>query len=471
MRKSFRNYLTLTFSLVILVTIAAIEIASVYSIKRYFYADATNKLKNQAEVNLGFYYRYIDFSKGLENVVFDDGFTFYQYNSGHLELLDLDGNLLLSTIGLTHNYIDKQEMFRALNTDGFYTSIDKFSYNSSKMVTIALPIKYQDNVIGICVFQNSLAEADNAILEMTRIVLTIGLIVFLASVAISYVASTLIVKPINKLRDYSDQLAKGNYNYQYTPTGPEETKQLGESMNYMRDEILKREAVKNEFISNVSHELRTPLTSIKGWAYTLRDESTDRELLNDGLDIIEKESDRLAQMVNDLLDFSRLLNKRVKLDIKKFDLVKFMRDIENQFKPRAISENKNFYLSTDTKTIEIVSDKDKLRQVFINLIDNAFKFTEENGTIKVDLRDLDDKVQICVVDDGDGIPAKDIDHVLEKFYRGETKKSHTGIGLSIVNEIVQMFNGTIKIVSEVGQGTSFIIVLPKIVEISESHEE
>ena len=242
-------------------------------------------------------------------------------------------------------------------------------------------------------------------------------------------------------------------------------------MNYMRDEVLKRDAVKNEFIANVSHELKTPLTSIKGWAYTLKEDSSDEELLKDGLNIIEQESDRLAQMVNDLLDFSRLLNKKVKLEKKTIDMVQFLQALEMQFKPRAIAENKNFYIKSNVKSLKYLNDPDKLRQVFINLLDNAFKFTSEDGTIKIDLKDMGENFVVSVIDDGDGIPEKDREHVFEKFYRGDTKKSHTGIGLSIVHQIVKLSGGDIKLVSEVGKGTSFIITLPKVFDEEKCDEE
>ena len=285
------------------------------------------------------------------------------------------------------------------------------------------------------------------------------------------IASDMIVKPIYRLKKYSDELAKGNYNYKYNPQGPLETVKLGESMNYMRDEVLKRDAVKNEFIANVSHELKTPLTSIKGWAYTLKEDSSDEELLKDGLNIIEQESDRLAQMVNDLLDFSRLLNKKVKLEKKTIDMVQFLQALEMQFKPRAIAENKNFYIKSNVKSLKYLNDPDKLRQVFINLLDNAFKFTSEDGTIKIDLKDMGENFVVSVIDDGDGIPEKDREHVFEKFYRGDTKKSHTGIGLSIVHQIVKLSGGDIKLVSEVGKGTSFIITLPKVFDEEKCDEE
>ncbi len=238
----------------------------------------------------------------------------------------------------------------------------------------------------------------------------------------------------------------------------------------MRDEVLNRDAVKNEFIANVSHELKTPLTSIKGWAYTLKEDSSDAELLKDGLNIIEQESDRLAQMVNDLLDFSRLLNKKVKLDKKSIDMVSFLEAIEMQFKPRAIAENKNFYLKSNVKSLKYSNDPDKLRQVFINLLDNEFKFTSEDGTIKIDLKDMGENFVVSVIDDGDGIPEQDREHVFEKFYRGTSKKSHTGIGLSIVYQIVKLSGGDIKLVSEVGKGTSFIITLPKVFD-EENYDE
>ena len=152
-------------------------------------------------------------------------------------------------------------------------------------------------------------------------------------------------------------------------------------------------------------------------------------------------------------------------------MVQFLQALEMQFKPRAIAENKNFYIKSNVKSLKYLNDPDKLRQVFINLLDNAFKFTSEDGTIKIDLKDMGENFVVSVIDDGDGIPEKDREHVFEKFYRGDTKKSHTGIGLSIVHQIVKLSGGDIKLVSEVGKGTSFIITLPKVFDEEKCDEE
>ena len=464
MKKSFRFYLTLNLTIIIIATILILEIAVIFSVKNYFYKDATSKLKSQAELNLGYLYRYIDFSKGIRNVVLDDAFTFFQYNTGHLELLDEEGNLLLSTIGLTNTYLNNTNILTGIKESGYYTSIDKFSFSDSKIVSVALPITYQNKMIGIAVFQSSLKEADESIFNVVKLIITIGVVVAVIAVIVSFIASDMIVKPIYRLKKYSDELAKGNYNYKYEPQGPLETVKLGESMNYMRDEVLKRDAVKNEFIANVSHELKTPLTSIKGWAYTLKEDPSDEELLRDGLEIIEQESDRLAQMVNDLLDFSRLLNKKVKLEKRPIDMVDFLGALEKQFKPRAIAENKNFYIKSNVKSLKYSNDPDKLRQVFINLLDNAFKFSNADSAITIETTLRNGKVFVSVKDRGIGIPKDSIGRIWERFYktdasRGKDKKG-TGLGLAIVKEIIHAHHENINVISTEGVGTEFIFTLP-----------
>ena len=189
MKKSFRFYLILNLTIIIISAILILEVAVIFSIKNYFYKDATSKLKSQAELNLGYLYRYIDFSKGIKNVVLDDAFTFFQYNTGHLELMDEEANLLLSTIGLTHTYLNKNDILTGIKESGYYTSIDKFSFSDSKIVSVALPITYQNKMIGISVFQSSLKEADESIFNVLKLVITIGGVVAIIAIIMAIISS------------------------------------------------------------------------------------------------------------------------------------------------------------------------------------------------------------------------------------------------------------------------------------------
>lgn len=460
MKKSFRHILILNFGLLIFLTILVLDIAVIFSVKNYFYSDATKKMRSQAQLNLNYLYRYIDFSKGLDDVVLEDSSTIYEYNTGHIMILNNHGENILSTIGLSENIFDSKEIQDTIKKDGYFASIDKFDFFDHNLVTVALPIRYHGNIIGTAIFQSSLFETENSIKNIEMMMIIFSLTVMVIAFIMSIYMSKQMVNPLGKLKNYASKLAGGDYTDQLHVDGTSEIIALGETMNFMASEIKKRDEIKNEFIANVSHELKTPLTSIKGWAYTLNADSSDKELVSDGLNIIENEADRLTGMVNDLLDFSRLLNNKVTLLKTNFNLEDLLQAVINQFKPRSFNENKSLIFNCNVSKSSFLGDENKLRQVVINLMDNAFKFTTENGHISLDLDRREDNYIITITDDGEGMEEKDIPHIFEKFYRGQNKNSHAGIGLAIVSEIVNLHNGRILVTSQKGKGSKFEIYLP-----------
>ena len=167
----------------------------------------------------------------------------------------------------------------------------------------------------------------------------------------------------------------------------------------MTENIQKKEQIKNDFISSISHELRTPLTSIKGWAITLQSEDNRmNQLMSDGLDIIEKESDRLSGMVEELLDFSRFVSGRITLQKEPLNLVSLAKSLSTQFKIRANNEKIDLIVNYDRDPIMILADKNRIKQVLINFLDNALKFTESGGTVVINILDVGEEVTLEIID-------------------------------------------------------------------------
>ena len=269
-----------------------------------------------------------------------------------------------------------------------------------------------------------------------------------------------IVSPIKKITAVAREMAKGNLNIRSDVADNIEIAQLSKTLNYMGCEVEKREKLKNEFISSVSHELRTPLTSIKGWAITLKYDCSDMDTVALGLDIIEKESDRLTEMVEELLDFSKLINGVISLNIKEHKVKDFIQYIENYMRPRAEREGKEFSISIDENVGKGYFDENRLKQVLSNVIDNAFKFTEENGKISLNTKIEEEYLVFRVKDNGSGISSKDLPRVKDKFYKGKNSKSRNGIGLSISDEIVTLHRGNLEVISKENQGTEIVIRIP-----------
>ena len=225
-------------------------------------------------------------------------------------------------------------------------------------------------------------------------------------------------------------------------------------------ELKASERMKNDFISSMSHELRTPLTAIKGWAETMKmGDVIDFSTVRRGLDVIINETTRLSSLVNDLLDFSTLASGRLIMNMEKMDIVAEVEESVCIFKEKASIEQKNLKFNDPPSNFFVYGDKSRLKQVFINIIDNALKYTNENGNIDVSISQKDNMVSIEVTDNGCGIEKSQIPKLTQKFFKANTK-SGFGIGLSIVNDIVHAHDGTFKILSEKGFGTTVIVSIP-----------
>jgi two-component system phosphate regulon sensor histidine kinase PhoR len=220
------------------------------------------------------------------------------------------------------------------------------------------------------------------------------------------------------------------------------------------------ESFKKNLIDSVSHELKTPLTSIKGFIETLRADEKNPEKKR-YLDIIGRNTNRLSDIVNDLLVYSNLENTAV-VDYEKVSLLKILKDLMNIFEKRIEEKNLNFTISAK-KDITIDADRFQLEKVFINLIDNAVKYTEK-GEIIIGIARHDDKVMIRVRDTGIGIPKEHLPRIFERFYVVDKSRSRslggTGLGLSIVKKIIQLHMGDVRIESEWGTGTEVTVILP-----------
>ena len=227
----------------------------------------------------------------------------------------------------------------------------------------------------------------------------------------------------------------------------------------MASELGATERMKNDFISSVSHELRTPLTAIKGWAETLHD-GADPVTAEKGMSVIIRESERLSGLVEELLDFSRLQSGRLRLMVSKIDILAELDEAVYMFTDRARTEHKQLNYEENTVLSPVYGDVDRLRQVFVNIIDNALKYTGEGGTITVSPKEADGFIQVVIRDTGCGIPAEHLPNVKKKFYKANQLVRGSGIGLAVADEISVLHGGSLTVESREGVGTTVTISLP-----------
>ena len=271
-----------------------------------------------------------------------------------------------------------------------------------------------------------------------------------------------IINPVKKLNEAAEKIAKGNFNVSIEPHKyNDEIGKLCDTVNNMAYEIGETERMKNEFISTVSHELRTPLTAIKGWGETIRASKDSDEIVDKGIDVIVNESERLTELVEELLDFSRMESGKMSLKLGIVDIQKELNQVLEVF--RARSEREGIKLETDIQNsnVKFSGDRNRLKQAFVNIIDNSFKYNKKGGYVNVKLRVDNKSVIIIISDNGCGISKNDLPKIREKFYKANNSVRGSGIGLAVTDEIIKLHGGEMIINSEIGKGTETIIIIPR----------
>lgn len=458
--KSIKTRLTASYFLIIILTVIICEIVLITSVKNYFYNNAKDLLSNQIRLSTEFYNTYLS-STGLKENVSDDVDVFWKNTSAEVQILDTSGNILMDSIGyFSFEPITSNDFTKAVAGE-LGTTVYHLPNTNETMMSVALPLKKGDHIEGVLRFITSLKNVDESIHLISFFLILIGITVIILSSIVSIFVAGKIMKPIKEITLGAEKIASGNFNEKIEKTSDDELGKLADTLNYMSEEILKNENLKNEFIASVSHELRTPLTSIKGWAIALNlCGPEDKEEFKDGLNIIEEESDRLSLLVDELLDFSKLISGKIVVKKDCIDLKDLLNHTEKQLSPRAERDNIKLLVIYKDSIPNISADKNRFKQLFMNILDNSFKFTPSGGSITINVSLKENNILISIKDTGCGISKEDLPKVTEKFYKGKNSKSKNGIGLSICKEIVSLHNGTLEILSEEDKGTEVLVTLP-----------
>lgn len=463
--KSIKGRVIKSFLIVIVSTTIILNALNIIFIRQYHYNDSEELIKNQMNISINFYEKYFS-SSSLEENIYDNVDTFWNQTKAQVQIFSKDRILLMDSIGVNDRDIKKYPDVVDVFENKVESSkwIGKTEYYDYKVMSVSKPIKSNDEVIGVIRYVISLRDVDGRVNKIVFPFIAISFVAVLIGIILSLIIAKGIVKPIKDVNKVAEKMAGGDLQVRNNMNGGDEIAQLAGTLDYMAEELAQREKMKDEFISSVSHELRTPLTAIKGWVITLDDDQSDKETLSMGLKIIENETDRLASMVEELLDFSALLNKKVTLRKTKILIKDFMIYLDTYMSERAKIEKKTLNIHSNIENKYLYIDVDKMKQVLINLVDNAFKFTGVDGVIDINFMYENKMIKVVVSDNGCGISKKDLPRVKEKFYKGKNAKSQNGIGLSICDEIVNLHNGSMKIESEEGEGTKIIICIPVIME-------
>lgn len=452
------NYIILLTSVLLI-----LEGFFIVFIQNYYYTNTLKDLSNKVKISTNFVNKFFNNSPDsldslAKQLVQDTTFK----DSLEMQIIDDKGNIIMSSSGfIIDEKISTSDYEKAIS-GSFSSWTGRNETTGEKLMSVSSPLRQGANkTVGVLRYVTSLEKIDSVIRVLIASSLIVILVVLSVMMLLSLIFSKSIIRPLNEINEVAKKMANGQFSERIEKRYNDEIGELADTINYMAGEILETAKIKNEFISSISHELRTPLTSIRGWGETILtgglNDKSETEL---GLKIIIKEATRLSHMVEDLLDFSKIESGRITLHLEPVDIEAVLSDIVHMFKHRAQKDGVIVEYNHPEFIPEIIADSDRLKQVFINVIDNAIKFTESGKRVKVIMASDDESVYIKIKDQGLGISEEDLPKVKDKFFKGTSKKSGSGIGLAVSDEIIKLHSGTFEIESIVEEGTVITISLP-----------
>ena len=460
-RKITRRWLLNSFG-VIVVIILIIEVAFAVGIRNYYYASVQNILTSQANiVNNDFSRlaedRTIDYRAYVRNYV-----TFFPAREQmEMMVLNNEGQVLYTSSGFTPDSALMQTFYTAAADTREGVFVGEMGGQRVMAYTVFLSTP-RDTVTAIR-FLTSVNQVDRQITLLIIGTVILGIaILALVLFSSSYFISS-IVKPVGQVGETARKIAGGDFGARLQKKTDDEIGELCDIINYMAEELGATETMKNDFISSVSHELRTPLTAIRGWGETvLSDHGDDKETLEKGMKVIISETDRLSQMVEELLDFSRMQSGRLKLVLSRIDPIAELSEAVMMYTDKARRDGIDLVYNEQDMIAPVWGDKNKLRQVFVNIIDNAIKYCDAGGSVMVTavVSGEGDELIIQVEDTGIGIKPEDLPKVKAKFFKANSTRRGSGIGLAVAEEIIDRHGGALDIVSQYGEGTTVTVTLP-----------
>jgi len=316
----------------------------------------------------------------------------------------------------------------------------------------------------ISIFVNaSLEPLDNTVIILSHQLIIVSIIVLLLALLIGYFISKTISKPIEDINNKAKKLAKGNYNFEFdNNSNIYEIDELANTLNYAKNELEQTDELRRELLANISHDLKTPLTMIKGYAEMVRDITyKNEEKRNDNLNVIIEETDRLNLLVEDILTLSKIQSNKNEINIEEFDICSLINNIVKRYSIYKELEGYTFDLNIP-KSLIIKADKKKIEQVLYNLINNAINYTGKDNKVIINIINKDG-IKVEITDTGKGIKKEDIPHIWDKYFHSKKKHKRnlvgTGIGLSIVKNILESHNFEYGVNSEVNKGTTFYFII------------
>lgn len=389
--------------------------------------------------------------------------TFRERDSIMLQFIDAKGNLIASSYREKGTQsLSTPEIREAISVRDISAYLGADEKTGQWISAVACPMIYSNGeVAGVLRYVADTTAVNKQIASGTALALgALVLVAAVALIAVSYCIRSM-VDPVAQITEKAGRIAGGAYGIQIKMKNDDEIGDLASTINELSSKIAQNEKMQTEFISSLSHELRTPLTAINGWSETLLgDEKMDADTQR-GLRIISREAKRLTEMVVELLDFTRMQDGRMTLNVEHTDIRAEFEDTVFMYSSRLEQDGITLhYVENDDEIPEISCDPQRLRQVFLNILDNAAKHGSEGKRIEASVSMEAPWVVFQIRDFGPGIPEDEIPLVKRKFFKGSSKVRGSGIGLAVCDEIVQLHGGELELCNADGGGTLVTVRLP-----------
>ena len=433
-----RRWIVNSLTVIVLVLVTLVTILSIM-MQQYVYNSIQSQLKGRSEEAGSLFssehteqaaqYFYTRARSYIEN--------FTAKNEMEAMAVDQNGQVFITSTGFAPDNEQEMPDYTAALQDenGMGVWVGHLNTGEKAMAVTKVIFGDNDGVVGALRYVVSMEKADRQVLLIIGL-LALGCILIISFIVFSnlYFMKS-IVTPVRQIGATAKRIAQGDFNARIQKSNDDEIGQLCDNINDMAVELGAAEKLKNEFISSVSHELRTP-----------------------------RESERLSGLVEELLDFSRMQNGRMTLMMEKIDLLAELGEAVYMFSDRAEAEHKFLLYEEPAMLSPVLGDINRLRQVFVNIIDNALKYTAEGGTVEITAKEQTGFIRVVISDNGCGIPAEHLPNVKKKFYKANQTVRGSGIGLALADEIMKLHGGQLDIESHENVGTAVTITIPVLEE-------
>lgn len=449
----------------VMVVLAALCVAAItLSLGAYYYSNVRSGLEAKAKTTTDFFSNYISqsYNEYYQSCI-QFAQTFEEKDRLELQFITPDGRMVASSYGeFAGKSPQTPDIQEAVTTGKLARFQGKDPDTHERILAVSSPMVYSNGeVIGVLRYVTGLKNVDRQILMIGLIALTAGLIFIASMFFISSFFIRSIIEPVTEITATAKRIAAGSYGVQIPKHYDDEIGELADTINDMSVKIGQSEKTQSEFMSSVSHELRTPLTAISGWGETLLSSGNLEPETRRGMLIILREAKRLTGMVEELLEFTRMQDGRFTLNVEKADLLAEFEDTVFMYGSRLRQEGITLeYEPCEEEIPEIPCDVARMRQVFLNVLDNAAKHGGDGKRITASISLENGQIVVRIRDYGPGIPKEELPHVKMKFYKGSSKARGSGIGLAVCEEIVTMHGGTITLENAEGGGTLVTISIP-----------